>query len=83
MFHDLRVGEWYVVEIDVESGKERVLTTGRQVGWGLAQGDIVPLYGPRWEPGEYRDSDLLNVRTGEVCTAVTIDATKGADVVLL
>lgn len=78
VFHDLRDGEWCIVEIDVESGKERVLTTGRQVGWGQAQGDIVPLYGPHWEPGEYRDLELLNVRTGEVSTAVTIDATKDA-----
>ena len=78
VFPDLRDGEWCVVEIDVESGKERILTTGRQVGWGQADGDIVPLYGPHWEPGEHRDLELLNVRTGEVSTAVTIDATKEA-----
>ncbi len=78
VFHDLRDGEWCVVIIDMESGKERVLITGRQVGWGQAQGDIVPLYGPHWEPGEHRDLELLNLRTGEVSTAVTIDATKDA-----
>jgi len=76
VFHDVRDGEWHVVTVDVESGKERVLARNRQLCWGQANGDLVPLYGQHWNPGAHRDLELLNVETGEITTGVTADAVR-------
>ncbi|MBC7819146.1 MAG: PD40 domain-containing protein [Planctomycetaceae bacterium] len=78
VFHGERGGEWFVAAVDVESATERVLARGRLAGWGQPQADIVPLYGPHWNPGPHRDLELLNVETGEIRTAVTNDAVKTA-----
>ena len=78
VFHDLRDGEWVVVAVDIETLRERVLARGRQVAWGQPTGDIVPLYGPHWDPGEHRDLELLNVATGEIRTVVTAEAVREA-----
>ncbi len=78
VFHNLRDEQWLVISVDVRSGSERVLAEGRQLGWGQADGDVVPLYGPHWDPGEHRDLELLNVKTGEVQTVVTAAAVKEA-----
>ena len=64
-FHDYREGEWVIVVVDVETAEERVVATGRQLGWGQPQSDLIPLYGPHWDPGAFRDLELLNVETGE------------------
>jgi transposase len=72
----VRNGEWVVVSADVESREARVLAKGRQAAWGQPEADVVPLYGPHWAPGEHRDLELLNVRTGEIRTVVTADAVK-------
>ncbi|MBM3887605.1 MAG: hypothetical protein FJ388_00600, partial [Verrucomicrobia bacterium] len=77
-FHDVRRGEWIVAAVDVESGKERVLARQRQLCWGQANSDLVPIYGQHWNPGAHRDLELLNVGTGEVRTAVTADAVRAA-----
>ncbi len=78
VFHDYRNGQWVVVCVDIESGKERVLGEGRQVGWGTPGGDVVPLYGPHSKPGNHRDLELLDVRTGEIHTAVTAATVRAA-----
>ena len=78
VFHDLRDEQWLVISVDVRWGTERVLARGRQLGWGQADGDVVPLYGPHWDPGEHRDLEVVNVKTGEVQTVVTADAVKKA-----
>jgi Tol biopolymer transport system component len=67
-----------VVKVDVQSGTEELLTRGRQLGWGQPTGEIVPVYGPHWDPGEHRDLELLNVRTGKTRTVVTADAVREA-----
>jgi Tol biopolymer transport system component len=78
VFHDMRNGEWLVAVVDVESGKERVLARERQLCWGQANSDLVPIYGQHWNPGAHRDLELLNVETGEARTAVTADAVRAA-----
>lgn len=76
VFHDLRKGQWYVIAVDIRSGKERVLATKRLVGWGRANGDLVPIYGLHWNPGPHRDLELLNAETGEIRTVVTAAAVR-------
>lgn len=72
-FHNLADGAWRVVVVDLETSAERVLARGWQLGWGQANGNIVPLYGPHWNPGEHRDLGLLDVGSGEIRAAVTAD----------
>ena len=78
VFHDLRDGEWIIASVEVETGAEQVLARGRQLGWGQPDGEVVPVYGPHWDPGKYRDLELLNVRTGVIRSVVTADAVREA-----
>jgi hypothetical protein len=78
VFHDLRGGEWVVAAVDVATREERVLARGRQLGWGVPEADVVPLYGPHWDPTALRDLELLNVATGEVRTALAAEAVRAA-----
>ncbi len=78
LFHDLREGRWVVVAVEAKSGQQRVLAQGRQLGWGQPGGETVPLYGPHWNPGEHRDLELLNVRTGDIRTVVTAEQVRVA-----
>jgi hypothetical protein len=77
-FHSERDGDWCVTVIDLDTGAERVLTHGQMAGWGQPNADLLPLYGPHWNPGSHRDLDLLNVVTGEKQTVVMVDALKTA-----
>jgi acetyl esterase/lipase len=78
VFHNLlKTGEWLVMGVDLESGKERVLARNRQVGFGQPQANLVPLYGPHNKPGDHRDLELLHVDTGEIHkTPVTTELVK-------
>jgi Tol biopolymer transport system component len=78
VFHDVRDGRWVVAAAEVASGRQRVLAEGRQLGWGQPGGETVTLYGPHWNPGEYRNLELLNVRTGEIKTVLTADELRAA-----
>ena len=78
VFHDLREGRWTIVAVNVETGESRELAKDRQLCWGQAAGEVVPLYGPHWAPGEHRDLELLNVRTGDITTALTWQRVKSA-----
>jgi hypothetical protein len=73
IFHDLRNGELQVLSIDIATGKERLLARGRMLSWGAADTDLVPIYGVHFQPGEYRDVELLNVETGTIRTLVKAD----------
>jgi hypothetical protein len=69
VFHTaLKTGEWVVLAIDLDTGRERLLARGRQVGFGQPHGDVVPVYGPHWSPGEHRDLELVNAATGALTT---------------
>jgi len=75
-FHSERNGDWCVTVVDLASGQERILTHGQMAGWGQPHADLLPIYGPHWNPGAHRDLDLLNVATGEKQTVVTVAALK-------
>jgi hypothetical protein len=61
--------------VDVETSRQRILARGRQVGFGQPHGNIVPIYGPHWNPGPHRDLELVNVETGQITkSALTADA---------
>jgi hypothetical protein len=76
VYHDFRDGEWQVVCVDLDPFQERVLAKGRQVGFGAAAGDVVPIYGPHGSPGSHRDLELLNVATGEIRTVLAADTVR-------
>lgn len=76
VYHDFRKGTTCVVVVDLDTGKERVLAWDRLVWWGVATGDIVPIYGKQWAPGQYHDLYLLDVVTGEIQTPTTADAVR-------
>jgi hypothetical protein len=46
------------------------------VSWGRPDSDIVPIYGPHWNPGPHRDLELVNVATGAIQKVVTADAVR-------
>lgn len=70
VYQDLRAGQWIVAARELSSGQERVLCSGRQLGWAQPHACLVPLHGPHWAPGTHRDLQLLDVTTGEVRTAL-------------
>jgi hypothetical protein len=78
VFHDLRDGVWVVACVDLASGAERVLASDRQLGWGQPDADLVPVYGPHWDPGAHRDLDLLDLTTGEQRTVLAAEAVRAA-----
>jgi hypothetical protein len=71
LFHDLRRGEVVCATVDVKTHQERVLAKGRMVSWGQPDSDWAPIYGVHFQPGRYKDVELLNVETGEIRTLVT------------
>jgi Tol biopolymer transport system component len=75
-FHDVREGRWLVAIVDLDTGKERVLVRDRQLGWGQPHGNVLPVYGRHWNPGDHRDLELVDVETGAVRTAATASAVK-------
>jgi Tol biopolymer transport system component len=77
-YHELRDGRWIVVSVDIESGKQTILAEDRLLGFGAVDSDVVPIYGRHWNPGEYRDLQLLNVATGSVSTALTNQSVRQA-----
>lgn len=80
VFHDVCgvQEEWVVRSVDVATGAQRVLARGRQLGWGQPDADVVPLYGPHWDPAAHRDLDLLDVVTGELRTVLTAAEVRAA-----
>ena len=71
LFHDMRNGEVVCATVDVKTRQERVLAKGRMVSWGQPDSDWAPIYGVHFQPGRYKDVELLNVETGEIRTLVT------------
>ena len=71
-YHDCRAGRWLVAAVDLDSGKERIVALDRQLGFGSPALPLLPLYGCHWNPGEHRDLELADVRSGQITTAVRI-----------
>ena len=73
-FHDVPDGHWQVVVVDTETRTERVLAVDRELAFGQSTGDLLPIYGCHWKPGEHRDLELVNAATGEIKTVLKVDA---------
>lgn len=71
-YHDVKNGRWSVHVVDLDTGRDRKLAVDRQLCFGRAVDDIVPIYGCHWNPGVHRNLEFLNVATGEIRTVVTI-----------
>ena len=76
VFHDLREGQWTVLSVDLETKKQQVLASGRQLGWSTPDAEVVPVYGPHFAPGKHRDLELVNVETGKITTVLTAKEVK-------
>lgn len=64
-FHEAVGRLWQVVTVDIATGERKVVAENRQLGFGNPAGDVLPLYGCHWNPGDMPDLELLNVTTGE------------------
>jgi hypothetical protein len=65
--------------VDLESRQARVMAEDRQIGFGQPMHDLLPLYGPHWNPGSHRGLELLNVETGQIApTNLTPEAIQAA-----
>lgn len=78
VYQTLTDGHWSVRAVDIATRKERLLAMDRQVGYGSATGKFAPVYGCHWNPGKYRDLEMIDVATGEITTAVTAAETLAA-----
>lgn len=76
VFHAERGGRWFVAAVDVATGQERILAQDQLAGWGQPHADLVPLYGLHWSAEGHRNLDLVNVASGEIKTALTLDAVR-------
>lgn len=76
VFHNEREGKWSVNCVNVETGELKELAQDRLCSWGQQDHDVVPIYGPHWNPGPHRDLELVNAVTGEIKTVLTADAVK-------
>jgi hypothetical protein len=72
-FHEVVEGnKWRVVVVDVASGEKNVIAVDRQLGFGSPNGNLLPLYGCHWNPGEHRDLELWDAETGKIRKAVLV-----------
>jgi Tol biopolymer transport system component len=72
-------GTCYVYVVDLEPRFVHELLQGRQIGFGQPLHDLLPLYGPHWNPGQHRGLELLNVATRKVeSTALTPETIRAA-----
>jgi hypothetical protein len=73
-YHDVKAGHWSVHIVDLETGVDSRSAEDRQLGFGRAVDDLLPLYGPHWNPGAHRGLELLNVATGKIREVLSITA---------
>ena len=71
-YHDVKDGRWSVHVVDLATGANRKLAEDRQLCFGRAIDDILPIYGCHWNPGTHRDLEFLDAATGEIRTVMTI-----------
>ena len=71
-YHDVKAGRWSVHVVDLASGTDRKLAEDRQLCFGRAIDDVLPIYGCHWNPGAHRDLEFLDAATGEIRTVMTI-----------
>ncbi len=71
-YHDVKDGRWSVHVVDLDTLRDRKLVEDRQLCFGRAVDDILPIYGCHWNPGEHRDLEFLDAATGQIRTVVSI-----------
>ena len=72
-FHEVVEGnKWRVVVVDAASGEKKVIAEDRQLGFGSPTGNLLPLYGRHWNPGEHRDLEIWDAGTGGIRKAVLV-----------
>ena len=71
-YHDVKQDRWSVHVVDLDTGRDRQLAENRQLCFGRAVDDTLPLYGCHWNPGPHRDLEFLDAATGALRTVVTI-----------
>ncbi|MBD3291300.1 MAG: hypothetical protein GF393_00125 [Armatimonadia bacterium] len=77
VFHAMRDGRAIVCRANARTGQADEIAGERQVGFSPAAGRLVPLHGQHWSPGEHRDLELLDVPSGEVRAALTLEDVVG------
>jgi hypothetical protein len=71
-YHDVKGGRWSVHVVDLQTQVDRQLADDRQLGFGRAVDDLLPLYGCHWNPRAHRGLELLNAATGEIQPVLTV-----------
>lgn len=71
-FHEVVEKKWHVVVVDVATLTKTIAAEDHQVGFGQPAGDLLPLYGCHWNPGQYRDLELWDAKTGKLTRSATI-----------
>jgi Tol biopolymer transport system component len=71
-FHEVRDKQWRVVVVDMATLKQTVVAQDRQLGFGEPTRNELPIYGCHWNPGPYRDIELVDAETGKIRTAARI-----------
>jgi len=71
-YHDVKDGRWSVHVVDLETLADRKLAEDRQLCFGRAVDDALPIYGCHWKPGSHRDLELLDAGTGEIREALPV-----------
>lgn len=65
-YHNVEpTGEWVVNVVDADGLHGRTVARGRQLGISQPSADIVPLYGPHWNPDKHRGLELVDVNGGD------------------
>lgn len=72
-YHDVKHGRWSVHVVDLDTLRDRIVAEGRQLCFGRAVDDWLPIYGCHWNPGPHRNLELVHAGTGEIKTVVTIE----------
>lgn len=71
-YHEVVDGRWRVVVVDVATKEKKIVAQDRQLAFAQGHGDLLPMYGCHWNPGEYRDLYLWNAKTGETTSPAKI-----------
>lgn len=71
-YHDVKDGRWSVHVVDLATGADRVVARDRQLCFGRAVDEQLPLYGCHWNPGPHRDLEFVDAATGDIRTVMTI-----------
>lgn len=73
VYHELRAGRWIVCVLDLATAERHELCADRQLGFGRPELSVIPLHGPHWAPGEHRHLELLDLRSGRIEVALTVE----------